>query len=174
MSNITNNLGDSRIAAIYSSQDGVEQAKAIILRKLGLPESKVKIIRPSDEQTSRKLEGKSQPIGKKMLNLHFVYGFYGLLVGMGLAFLLVEFGPDFTTQNPFFTYIALISPGLFIGLFIAGLLSLKPQRDRLNQDVVAHKNNNDWTLVIDTTQTQYSKEDVVSEIEHTRAITIHQ
>ena len=62
-------------------------------------------------------------------------GFAGLAVGLIAAFLLTQFGPALTKQNPLFTYIALISPGLFIGLFIAGLMGLRPDRNEVIQTV---------------------------------------
>jgi len=42
MSDISMNVTDTRIAAVYSSRDAVMQAKAAIIRKLGLSERKNK------------------------------------------------------------------------------------------------------------------------------------
>ncbi len=58
-----------------------------------------------------------------------------LVVGLVTAFLLTLFGPALTQQNPLFTYVALISPGIFIGLFIAGLIGLRPDRNQVIQTV---------------------------------------
>ena len=58
-----------------------------------------------------------------------------LIVGLVAAFLLTQFGLALTQQNPLFTYIALISPGIFIGLFIAGLIGLRPDRNEVIQTV---------------------------------------
>jgi len=174
MLDIVNNLGESRIAAIYNTQEDLERSKTIVFKKLGISEQNVEVISPSDAHTSEKLGGNSKAIGKSMWNLHLAFGFGGVLVGMGLAFILVEFGPAFTSQNPMFTYIALISPGLFIGLFLAGLLSLKPQHDQVNISVAEHKNEQEWTLIIDTADTKFSKQDVLAELKDTETVAIHQ
>lgn len=173
MSDLPINLGDNRIAVIYHSRDELERAKTIVLKKLGIAEHKIEVIEPLDHGTSEKLEGKSKPIRESIFKLHITFGVLGLIIGMGLAFLLVEFGPAFTATNSMFTYIALISPSLFIGLFIAGLFSLKPQHDQVNMSVVEHKNAKDWILLVDTTGANVTKEDVYQEVEYTPTIAIH-
>ena len=66
---------------------------------------------------------------------HLLLGSVGLVVGLVAASLLTLFGPALTQQNPLFTYVALISPGIFIGLFIAGLIGLRPDRNQVIQTV---------------------------------------
>lgn len=81
-------------------------------------------------------------------------GGIGLLVGLLFAFILVEFGPALTQQNPLFTYIALISPGIFTGLFIAGLLGLRPDRSQIIQTVRHAVRRKKVALVINLEKSQ--------------------
>ncbi|MFW8591615.1 hypothetical protein ACOI22_12485 [Glaciecola sp. 2405UD65-10] len=172
MTAIMNNTFDERIAATYSSVDKVKQAKAVLARKLGLKDSKIKIIEPTDAATGQKLEGNSRAIGANMLNLHVKYAAIGLGIGLLIALLLVLFGPTLTQSNPTFTFIALISPGIFIGTFYAGLRSLKPEHDIINQQTVAAKQNDYWTLLIDTDNLPVTKEAVCEEIERTDCVEV--
>lgn len=172
MTDYSLNVSDTRVAATYDTHDRVLQAKTIIKRKLGIADKKIKVVAPNDGRTERKLEGRSEKVGNNMLNLHFFYGALGFLIGMLLAFILVESGPSWAQQNPMFTYIALVSPGLFIGLFIAGFMSLKPQHDVINQTVMESQSEAKWTLVIDTEDTSFSRDQVIGEIKQTNVVEV--
>ena len=172
MSDISMNVTDTRIAAVYSSRDAVMQAKAVIMRKLGLSEQKVKVIAPTDTNVSEKLEGKAKKVKSEMWSLHLIWGLLGFMGGMLIAYYLTTNGPQWAQQSVGFTYLALVSPGLFIGLFIGGFLSLKPERDTVNQEAVKGKEDNNWTLVVDTQDTPFKRDDVLDEIEHTRVESI--
>ena len=63
-------------------------------------------------------------------------------------------GPALTQQNPLFTYIALISPGIFTGLFIAGLLGLRPDRSQIIQTVRHAVRRKKVALVINLEKSQ--------------------
>lgn len=172
MSAITNNMFDDRVIATYASVDKVKQAKIVLKRKLGLTDNKIEIIAPNNGVISQKLEGNSKAIGSNMLKLHVKYATIGLVVGMIAAFLLVKFGPALTQSNPMFTYIALISPGIFIGTFYAGLRSLKQEHDIVNQQAVKAKQEDYWTLMVDTQDTDISKEAICEEIKDTSCVEV--
>ena len=89
-----------------------------------------------------------------MWSSHLLLGAVGLVVGLIAAFLLTQFGPAITQQNPLFTYIALISPGLFIGLFVAGLIGLRPDRNEVIQTVRHAVRYGKVALVINLKKTQ--------------------
>lgn len=172
MSDISMNVTDTRIAAVYSSKDAVMQAKAVVMRKLGLSERKIKVIAPHESHVSEKLEGKASKVKSQMWSLHVTWGLLGFVIGMIVAYFLSSSGPMWAQQNVGFTYLALVSPGLFIGLFIGGFLSLKPERDTVNQEVVKGNEENHWTLVVDTDDTPIERNDVLDEIEQTRVESI--
>lgn len=172
MTAIINNLLDERVAATYKTKDDVTQARIVLLRKLGLRDSNVKIIAPNDEFQGRKLEGRSKKIGSNMLRLHLRHTLFGFVIGMAIAFLLVQFGPALAQNNPFFTYIALISPGVFIGLFYAGLRSLKPEHDAINQQAMKAKEENYWTLLVETQDEKVTKDAICDEIQQTQCVEV--
>lgn len=172
MSDFTLNVSDTRVVATYYSKDKVKAATAVLVKKLSLSPKSLKIISPDESNVSGRLESRREKVGENMLTLHFVYGSAGLIISMLLAHLLIGFGPEWAQQNQMFTYIALVSPGLFIGLFVAGFLSLKPERDIITQEVVKQNNDGKWTLVIDTENEAISRDDIVEEVKNTNAMNI--
>ncbi len=124
-----------QVAAIFSSNKKVQEVIQIVTDNTNIEGSQIEVIEASDPNMSKKLERNSESIGKSMWTSHLLLGSVGLAVGLLTAFLLTQFGPALTKQNPLFTYIALISPGLFIGLFVAGLIGLRPDRNEVVQTV---------------------------------------
>lgn len=170
MTAIINNTLDDRVAATYKTKDDINQAKLVLTRKLGLRESKVKIIAPNDNMEGAKLEGNSERVGNNMLMSHIRNTLLGFVIGMIIAFLLVQFGPALTQNNPIFTYIALISPSIFIGMFFAGFRSLKPEHDIINQHAVKAQQENYWTLLIETKDMDVTKDAICEEIQQTHFV----
>lgn len=132
--NVVSN-GELQVAAVFPSKRKVQEVLEIVQEETSVEASQIEIIEAADPNMSEKLERNSAYIGKSMWSSHLLLGSVGLVVGLVTAFLLTLFGPALTQQNPLFTYIALISPGIFIGLFIAGLIGLRPDRNQVIQTV---------------------------------------
>ena len=124
-----------QVAAVFASKQKVQEALDVVQDRTSIDASQVEIVEAGDPKMSEKLEQNSADIGKSMWSSHLALGSTGVAVGLVVAFLLTQFGPALTQLNPLFTYIALISPGLFIGLFIAGLIGLRPDRNEVIQTV---------------------------------------
>ncbi|GGW87701.1 hypothetical protein [Alteromonas halophila] len=127
----------TQLAAVFDSHDEAEATARQLEADCSVSSEQIVIMDPGEAHLSDKLERDAGSIKKKMLNSHLLLGFIGLLAGLILAAILVTVGPALTQQNPVFTFIALISPGFFIGLFAAGLFSLRPDRSALI-DTVRH------------------------------------
>lgn len=139
-----------QIAAIYENKvQATRSANALIARSV-VSESQVTLIEGSEEDFGKKLEQNSNIIGNRLWSSHLKMGTLGLGVGFIAAGLLVAFGPALTQQNPIFTFIALISPGLFLGLFVAGLFALRPDRNQIIQTVRHGLRNGKAALVVNT------------------------
>ena len=132
--NVVSN-GELQVAAVFPSKRKVQEVLEIVQEETSVEASQIEIIEAGDPNMSEKLERNSASIGKSMWSSHLLLGSVGLVVGLVAASLLTLFGPALTQQNPLFTYIALISPGIFIGLFIAGLIGLRPDRNQVIQTV---------------------------------------
>lgn len=166
MSTTIKNPLEQRIIATYSSKDAVDQTKVVLTRKLGLDEESLTVIEPTGEAHGKKL--KNENTAKNSLYLHIKYPLVGFIVGMIIAFSLVEFGPVLTRSNPMFTFIACISLGLFLGAFYAGLRTLKPEQDSINLEAVKAPRKNYWTLLVKMQNVNVSKEAIREEIRQTQ------
>ncbi|MBF7073424.1 hypothetical protein ISG33_08450 [Glaciecola sp. MH2013] len=170
MSVVITNAFDHRIAAVYDEREKIEEARSLLKKRFNLDEKNIKILKPNESSVSAKLEGESAAIGKQMISDHFLYAFASFVFGMLVAVLLVGFGPAMFSNNPLFTFVALISPGIFMGVFYAGMRSLKPERDTINQAALKANNENNWTLLIDVEAVNVSKQKIVDEIKQTKAL----
>lgn len=132
--NVVSN-GELQVAAVFPSKRKVQEVVELVKEETSVEAYQIEIIESGDPNMSEKLERNSASIGKSMWSSHLLLGAVGLIIGLVAAFLLTLFGPALTQQNPLFTYIALISPGIFIGLFIAGLIGLRPDRNEVIQTV---------------------------------------
>ena len=146
---------NNQVAAVFDSQSDADSSVQTV-RDAGIEPEQITLIRPMDTHFSEKLEQESRKIGKSLWHSHLIFGSAGLLAGLFAAFMLVMFGPELTQNNPTFTFIALISPGLFIGLFIAGLLGLRPDRDEIIQTVRSAVRRKKFALIIDLKKEQSS------------------
>lgn len=127
----------TQVAAVFDSEASARASISEVEEATDVEDRQVTIVNPSDTNFSEKLEADSQKLGKHMWYAHLLLGAAGLLIGLFVGWLLVNFGPALTQNNPLFTYIAMISPGIFVGLFVAGLISLRPDRSEII-DTVRH------------------------------------
>ncbi|MEC7690097.1 MAG: hypothetical protein VYE47_04735 [Pseudomonadota bacterium] len=137
-----------QVAAVYDSQQDALNSIESVIAETAVEKDQITLINPMDPHFSEKLERASSKIGKTLWSSHLKLGFAGLVAGLIVAALLVQFGPALTKNNPLFTYIALISPGLFIGLFIAGLTGLRPDRHEIIETVRSAIKRRKYALVV--------------------------
>lgn len=157
----------TQVAAVFDSEQEAKSSADELAQQTAINANQITMIDPNDKKLSQKLEGSSSAIGKSMWHSHLALGGLGLIVGLIAAFLLTQFGPALTQQNPMFTYIALISPGLFIGLFIAGLIGLRPDRTEIINTVRHAVRERRYALIINLKESQSVK--AVTEALHKRS-----
>ena len=150
-----------QVAAIFENKLMAKKTIQQLTNSTDVSTDQVAFIDASDTEASEKLERESRSIGKNLWHSHLLLGGVGFLVGILAAFLLVSFGPELTKQNPLFTYIALISPGIFTGLFVAGLVGLRPDRSEIVQAVRHAIRRNHVAVVINLKKSQ-SASDIAS------------
>lgn len=149
------NSKHDQLAAVFDSQSEADSSVETV-KDAGISADQITLIHPLDPHFNEKLEQESEKIGKSLWRSHLLLGTGGVIAGLIAAMLLVMFGPELTQNNPMFTFIALISPGLFIGLFIAGLLGLRPDRDEIIQTVRSAVRRKKFALIIDLKKSQSS------------------
>lgn len=144
----------TQVAAVFDSEQEARSSAEELTKQAAVSSSQITLVDPTDKKISQKLEGSSKSIGKSLWHSHLALGGAGLVIGLIAAFLLTQFGPALTQQNPMFTYIALISPGLFIGLFVAGLIGLRPDRTEIIDTVRHAVRERRYALIINLKESQ--------------------
>lgn len=153
------NSMDNRIAFAVNESMSLNQAKALLKSRTGLNDTHIEVIGRKDASAEAKIEKNPSKLGRFMLNVHIKYSIIGLLIGMLTATGLIALEFDFTRENIVFTYIAFISPGIFIGAFVAGLISLNPTRDATNIELVQRSQDSKASLVV-TCQSKEQKQNI--------------
>ena len=146
-----------QVAAIFDTTDEARIALKRVEEKTNVASHQSQLIVPSDPKLSEKLEQKSSSIANTLWTSHLALSGLGFVIGMIAAFLLTQYGPALTQQNPLFTYIALISPGTFIGMFVAGLIALRPDRNEIVLNVSDAARNGKSALIINLRKSQSAK-----------------
>lgn len=146
-----------QVAAVFDSTEQAKQALQQLESEASIDSHQSEVITPSDPRLSAKLEEKSSQIASSLWTSHLALAAIGFTAGMITAFLLTQYGPALTQQNPIFTYIALISPGTFIGLFIAGLIGLRPDRSEIIRKVSDAVRSGKSALIVNLRGSQNAK-----------------
>ena len=140
----------SKLAAVFDDEQKALEAKQTLVNDGHFKQQDIEMIQPKDNHTSEKIEPESKAIARFITRSHFIFGGIGLLVGLAIASALVASGPMMTQSSPLYTYIALAIVGTFVGMLLAGLVSLRPDHDPLINDTVSAKRHNLWTLIVQT------------------------
>lgn len=143
-----------KVAGVYEQEVSAQQAIQDLKDKGGFSSEEVSLIPPNDPKFGQKLEPDSRGIGQTLLKSHLIFGSYGLVVGLVIAALLTIYGPTLTTSNPQMVFIALAPAGTFVGLLIAGLVTLRPDHDALINQTRQATSHNKWTVVVQTKDDQ--------------------
>ena len=146
-----------QVAAIFDTTDEAKIALRRVEEETNVASHQSELIEPCDPKLSEKLEQKSSSIANTLWTSHLALSGIGFVIGMIAAFLLTQYGPALTQQNPLFTYIALISPGTFIGMFVAGLIALRPDRNEIDLNVSDAARNGKSALIINLHKSQSAK-----------------
>ena len=118
-----------KVCAIYTDETSAKTAAESVREKAALKPDEVNILNPHDTQFDQKLENKDKKVGFFMLKAHMAFGLIGIVLGVFFAVLLAFYGPSYTQNSPIMTVIALSILGFFVGLMLAGFISLRPDQD---------------------------------------------
>lgn len=85
----------------------------------------VSVLGPNDPQVDRKLEPETRGIWRTLVRSHVVCGALGLATGVVSAVVLMALWPA-ASASPWFAVLFIGSMGLFVGLLLGGLVTLRP------------------------------------------------
>jgi hypothetical protein len=109
----------------------------------------ISTVSPEDKDFKHKLEPNSKGIGQTVLSSHLILGFVSSEVGLIIASVLMTIDPAFATLSPVMMLAAAVILGTFIGLLIAGAISIRPDHEQpINS--ARHATHHQWAVVVQT------------------------
>jgi hypothetical protein len=133
------------VAATFA--DRLSAADAAAELRADMPQTEVDLVRPRDADFARKMEPESQGIWRTATRSHLVLGPAGLVLGAAVAATLVTLGWPAAASSPMLATLFFATLGLFAGLMLAGLLTLRPDRGRVTLSIRRRNRAGQWAVV---------------------------
>lgn len=133
------------VAATFADQ--ATAAEAATALRADMPQVEVDLVRPRDADFARKMEPESGGIWRTAIRSHLALGPAGLLVGALASATLVVLGWPAAVTSPMLTTLFLAMLGLFAGLMLAGLFTLRPDRSRVTLSIRRRNRAGQWAVV---------------------------
>lgn len=147
---ITEEKNPSRISAIFNNEAEAKKAQTLLIDSGGFADNKINIIRPHDDDISKKLEPETGGVKRTIYKSHVVLGIVGIIVGLVLAAVVQLIGPDFMSGRTPTIYAIFAMIFGMLGLMLAGLISLRPDHDPVTTHVVEAVQEGKWALILQT------------------------
>lgn len=138
----------SKVGAQFGSVEEVREATKYLTSQTGIDTAQIRVIEPNDPAIDRKLEPETRGIARTLAKSHLTLGVAGLVAGLVLAFVLVATGVAAFSWNPVYTYLVFGFFGGIVGLLFAGMVSLRPDQDRLIAWVKEGARGGCWFLLV--------------------------
>lgn len=138
----------TKVAAVFDDGEQARAAAERVGRDANIASDQIRVLRPDDPAMSRKLEPETRGIARTLARAHITLGAAGLLLGLGIAFVLVALDVTLFTWNPLYTVIVFGFFGAIAGLLLGGLVSLRPDHDRLITWVRASAREGQWFVLV--------------------------
>jgi len=154
-----------KVSATYSNEFTAKTALDAVKTRSGIDTHDIFLVAPHDNEFDNSLESDDKQVGFFMLKTHLLSATIGVILGLISAGVLAFYGPAYTQSSPVLTAIALSILGFFVGLLIAGLVSLRPDQDAVVNQTRDDSQEGNWVVVVNSpshekTQLAY---DVLSE-----------
>lgn len=121
----------SKVGAEFDDVDQARAAAERVTQRTGIEPEQVLVIEPGDPNFERKLEPETRGIERTLVMSHVTLGLTGTAIGIVVALLLILLGIELFSANPFYSVLVFGFFGAIAGLLLGGLLSLRPDHDRL-------------------------------------------
>lgn len=121
----------SKVAALYADELSARAAAARVRDAFGLAETQVRVVTPDEPHPGHKIEPESRGILRTLIKAHITFGLLGLLAGLVLFAVLWGVGLEAVRSSPWFAGVSLAMFGIMFGLLAGGLVTLRPDHDKL-------------------------------------------
>lgn len=153
----TEELSNSKVAAIYPDGALARQQAARLRTALGLSDRQVQVLTPGERRPGRKLEPESHGIFRTMLWAHAKLGVIGAVVGLLIYLGLRMAGVPMVAQSPWLSWLMLLFYGAVAGLMVGGLVTLRPDHDAYVMKVLGALREGDSAVVVHATSAEQKR-----------------
>lgn len=122
-------VSSSKVAAIFADAASAREVAGRLRAALQLDEAQVQVITPADPRPGSKLEPESRGIWRTMVRAHVRLGLLGAAAGAALFAILQAKGVPFIVNSAVMAAVVLVGFGAVAGLFLGGLVTLRPDHD---------------------------------------------
>ena len=154
----TEEISNSKVAAICSSAAEARSQAARVRAALHLTERQVQVLVPGEARPGRKLEPESHGIFRTMLWSHAKLGVLGVVAGGLLFALLWSQGVTMVVQSPWASLFAFAFFGGLAGLMLGGLVTLRPDHDPYVMKVLGALREGDSAVVVHATSAEQKRQ----------------
>ena len=116
---ITDEYSNHKLAAVFHSAQGAQDAARSLVSKLGLGESQVQLVAPGEPVPGRKLEPESRGILRTIVVSHVRLAVVGAIAGLLVFAVLYALGVPFIVQSPIASALVLLAFSTFGGMMLA-------------------------------------------------------
>ncbi|MFI9654635.1 hypothetical protein ABGV17_07880 [Guyparkeria sp. GHLCS8-2] len=136
------------VSAVFHDAGRARDAANALAAKAGFDSDQIVLVRPHDRELSSKVERESGAIFSTILRSHAVLGIVGAVAGLILAGVLVGAGFDWATTTPGWVFGVFAVVGGAIGMLGGGLVSIRPDHERVITDTEDASEHGKWTVVV--------------------------
>jgi hypothetical protein len=133
------------VAATFT--DRVTATEVATELRADMPHVEVDLVRPMDADFARRVEPEPAATWLTAIRSHLLLAPAGLLLGALAATTLVARGWPAAASSPMFALLFLATLGLFAGLMLAGLLTLRPDRSRVTRSDKSRNRRGQWAVL---------------------------
>ncbi|MGY1457872.1 MULTISPECIES: hypothetical protein [unclassified Luteimonas] len=130
---VSGEVSNSKLAAVFDSAGAARDAAAAMIAEIGLQPAQVKVIAPDEPDANIKLEPEGGGIWRTIVIAHVRLGILGAVLGAAAFGTMMWMGVPFVARSPVAAGLATIFFGAVGGLFLGGLVAIRPDHDRYVQ-----------------------------------------
>lgn len=137
-----------KVSAVFNDAGRARDAVNALAAKAGFASDQIELVEPHDQNLSSKVERDSGAIFSTILRSHAILGIIGAVAGLILAGILVGAGLDWATTSPGWVFGVFAVVGGAIGMLGGGLVSIRPDHERVITDAEDASEHGRWTVVV--------------------------
>ncbi len=138
----------TKLAAFFDSQDALDRVSSQLREAGGLQNPQLWVVRPHSANYDKRLEPETEGVARTAVRSHIILGGLGLLAGLLLWGILYLMQIPAIVSSPVYSGGAIVAFSTVGGLLLGGLVTARPDHQRVIQAVDTATKEGRWSLVI--------------------------